>query len=130
MTKIIISVALAAMLILYISSCGKKVEEDSRGDAKGLYKRTCSLTQAYIDSISVAKDTLELNDLLDRYEERVDALNMEVESETDFKLTEGENDTIIQLLERLSHVRRERLRALGATLPADSAALHIADSLR
>ena len=118
--KIIAAAAIAAAMGCGIVSCGNEKKEDAHAEASGLYQRTCKLTRQYIDSIRSAKDTTELNQLLERYEAMLDRLNFEVPADTDYNLTEGENDTISQLMLQLSRARIERLKALGASLPADT----------
>lgn len=115
--------AIAVMLgILSLSwSCGGEKSVDEHAEASGLYKRTCMLTRQYIDSIKSAKDTVTLNALLERYEEMLDRMNFEVEPDTDYQLSEGENDTISMLMDQLAKAREERLKVLRKA-PADSVA--------
>ncbi len=103
-----------ALCLLMVGACQQKKDEEKLSDAEILYNKTCSLTRLYIDSIKNAKDTLALHQMLDRYEERIDELNMSVKADSDLDLTEGQNDTIMQLLDKLAIARMDRMKELAS----------------
>lgn len=96
------------------AGCAREKKDNDRAESSALYHRTCTLTEQYIDSLKQAKDSTEVNRLLDVYEERIDELNFDVAPDTDYKLSEGENDTIAMLMDRLAATRAERLKTLDA----------------
>lgn len=107
-------VAVAIMSTCYvISACTREQKDDNSQEASSLYERTCQLTRQYIDSIKVAKDSTQVANLIDRYEVALDKMNFDVSADTDFNLTEGQNDTINQLMEQMSAVRHARLKAMA-----------------
>lgn len=110
---------MSALLAVASGACKSESKDVKADAASGLYERTCRLTRVYIDSIKNAKDTTQVADLLERYELTLDKINFEVTPDTDYNLTEGQNDTIEMLMQKLSAAREARLRALDAT-PGDT----------
>lgn len=115
-------VVLILIMSVIITACRDNSEKSDSGDATHLYNEICRTTQLYTDSMLNASDSIMLNALLTRYEERIDRLNFEVRADTDFSLTEGENDTIFQLITRLTETRRQRLQYLSGFSGNDSIA--------
>lgn len=108
---------------LVISACTREKNDDNSQEAMSLYERTCQLTRQYIDSIKMAKDSTQVANLIDRYETALDKMNFDVSPDTDFDLTEGQNDTINMLMEQMSAVRHARLNAMAIreeNAPSDS----------
>ena len=83
--------------------------------AQDLYHTTCNVAQAYIDSIQSAKDSTQVHKLMENFEQRIEEINTNVKPDTDYGLTEGENDTIALLLDRISEVRSARLKSLSVS---------------
>lgn len=102
-------------LSLGIFSCKSDKNESERNAAVELYSLTCEVANSYIDSLSNAKDSIEVNRLFEAFDARIDEINMSVRPDTDYELSEDENDTIAQLLDRISEVRSERLKALRSS---------------
>ena len=85
--------------------------------------------KSYIDSIAVAKDSSSIYSLLSRYETRLAKINMDAPPQTDLKITEGNNDTLMQLansLRTLSHIRLNSLSHRDSlySVPADTLPEH------
>lgn len=123
--KRIIKVLTLLLLAGVGTGCKKEMKDPKPAEARALFESTCELTRSYIDSIKIAKDTAMLHQLITNFEERIDNLNMSSAPDIDYSLTEGENDTIMQLLDRLSAARAERLKALASktdsiTTPSES----------
>lgn len=85
-------------------SCRGEQEANDNTDINTLFKGTCKLTTVYIDSIKTAKDSAELESLMERYDVRVTELNFRVAADTDLRLSEGQNDTIIQLMDSIRKI--------------------------
>lgn len=107
----ILKIVALSLVGLMMSSCIKEKVNFAHQESLKLYEKMCNLTQSYIDSIEAAKDSTQINSLIDRYEASVDKLNYEVTPDTDYLLTEGQNDTILLLMLRLSDIRDERLHS-------------------
>lgn len=102
-------------LCLVMTSCKGNKPEEVNSDAQDLYHTTCNVAQAYIDSIQSAKDSTQVHKLMENFEQRIEEINTNVKSDTDYGLTEGENDTIALLLDRISEVRSARLKSLSVS---------------
>lgn len=121
MRKSISAVTALTMLMLVSVACGKKESNPNRDAARSLYEKVTALTRNYTDSIIAASDTVRVNELLQQFEEKIDKMNFDVPANTDYSLTEGENDTISLLLEKMAKVRRDKFKELSAlSHPTDS----------
>lgn len=113
-----------ALIFLLLASVGCRQEEKNveRDQAVLLYNRICSAALVYTDSISKAQDSTSVDSLRDRFEERLVEINYAAIPDTDYSLSEGENDTIKMRLDSLVAMHARRLRELGErkTLPVDS----------
>lgn len=84
-----------------------------REQADQLYKRICSTTVLYIDSIKTAKDSTAVESLFERFEERLVKINYESIPDTDYSISEDQNDTIYIHLDSIRRVRLHKLEDLG-----------------
>ncbi len=101
----------ALMLALIASAgCGKSDDNSARIEADALYRNVVSLTRKYTDSLRLAKDSTTVNGLMLRYEAAIARLNMDAPPETDFNLTEDQNDTIHALQKRMLGLRDNILK--------------------
>lgn len=98
---------------LCFSACGKSVDENRSQDEDKLFESTCRLTKQYIDSLEHAPDSAALNAIMARFDNQLTSLNFSVRAETDYRLTEGRNDTIASLLDSLRRIYDERLHNLA-----------------
>lgn len=103
--------AMGVGIVLTLCACSREEKKVDQHETSGLYIKMCNLTRSYTDSIMAAKDSTQLTQLLDRYELRVDALNFEVSPDTDYQLSEGQNDTIVMLMQKLQEARDSRLHS-------------------
>lgn len=108
-----LAITLSLVGILFFTGCRKEQSTGSHEEAARLYAKICKATALYTDSILHAKDTTTLYALLERFEDRLEAINYEALPDTDYNLTEGENDTISMALDSLISARIRRLRELG-----------------
>lgn len=117
------SFPIVILLMLFISAgCRHEESNVDREEASLLYKRICDAAILYTDSISKAQDSASVETLRDRFEELMVEINYASVPDTDYSLTEGENDTIKMMLDSLVSIRRLRLEELGKPkeLPVDS----------
>lgn len=103
---------LSLLSLLSFLSCTHLEEQNNDGDAKSLAEQTMVLYQNYIDSISLAKDSVTYNHLISNFENRITKLNYSFPPNTDLNLTFVDNDSIMKLNERLVKIRREKLNEL------------------
>lgn len=118
----LIAVATAGILILGFGACGGNQEDKLRADARALYERTVKLNRAYSDSIVQARDSATLDRLDAAYEAALEKLNFGFPAETDYGISEGENDTLRSLSARYVFLRDSMLSVVGnnAHLAADT----------
>lgn len=124
-------VASSSLLLgLVIStSCRRPVPDSHREDAVDLYSKSVKLIRQYIDSLSNAVDSAEVIRINNRFEHDLTALNFKYPSETCLEISEGENDTLTNLTERLIQVRDSAFyrfahpELFADTITADSIAI-------
>lgn len=87
-------------LILFIS-CHKPQGNPLRSEAMELYSKSVRLLKVYTDSIANATDSASLLDLQERFTSALTTLNFKYPSETCLEISEGENDTLTNLTERI-----------------------------
>ncbi len=111
--RLILGLLTVGMITWSLHSCRDEERNNEREQAVTLYQRTCRAASIYTDSLSKAKDSTEVTDLFNRFEERLVEINYSVLPDTDYGLSEGENDTIKMMLDTLLAVHDLRLRQLG-----------------
>ncbi|MBD5328825.1 MAG: hypothetical protein HDS03_02865 [Bacteroides sp.] len=87
-------------LFLFIS-CHKPQGNPLRPEAMELYSKSVRLMNLYSDSIANATDSASLFELQERFTSALTALNFKYPSETCLEISEGENDTLTNLTERI-----------------------------
>lgn len=96
---------------LQLASCRQTVVDSHREDAIDLYKKSRKMMKLYIDSFSNASDSATLLELEERFTHDLTALNFKYPSETCLEISEGENDTLTNLTERIVFLRDSLLYA-------------------
>lgn len=109
--KILRIVNLLPIFILIVAAvgCGNKGEENRDAEARKLFDGMCRLTSLYLDSIESAKDSVRVNALMENYDTKITELNFSVKPDTDFQLTQGENDTIAMMVDSIRRVYDRKL---------------------
>ncbi len=102
--------ALGFSALLPLTSCKEKTDKNSHIHAAHLFEKSIVLLRAYTDSLSTARDSAHVESLARAYESKINAVNFEFPPETDLKLTQEENDSLIKLTDRLVAARRDRLK--------------------
>lgn len=126
--KIIFSFC-AVALLFGIAACGSREKVKDRSDAGSLYQQILSLTEEYTKKISAAGDSASWAILCAEYEDRLDKVNFSFPSDTDLLLTEGQNDTITDLIMDFIKIRDERIESImhpvvvGDSISQDSVAI-------
>lgn len=109
--RLLIYLILGITTILPFASCKKNQTSPDRRLQRDLFVKSVEILNKNIDMIQQANDSISL-DSIDRIcENNLITLNFRFPPETDFHLTESENDTLINLIMRFNHIR-DSLRSL------------------
>lgn len=100
---------IAVMMILAAGGCGRRADNTARKNARDLYLKSSKLLRAYADSMEAAKDSATLLALEARLNDSMTRLNFEYPTETDLEISEGENDTLVNLTSRCVLLRDSML---------------------
>lgn len=111
--KINLSTAFLLIPGLITVSCGSNATDTSDMDSEKLFHETRSLTLTYIDSLNKANDSTAVKGLYERFDNKLTELNFSVAADTDYRIDEGQNDTIAVLLDSIRRVYDGRLYRLG-----------------
>lgn len=103
--KSLVYMILLVALITGVASCVRKSEISLRGEARELYLESRRITGIYLDSISKAQDSASLLGMCERYDEAITRLNYSHAAGADYDISEGENDTLINLSGRFIALR-------------------------
>ena len=85
------------IFLLCLFSCKNKENKVDYEQSNKLFSGTISLIQEYTDSLRMAKDSTEVFRIVENFNDRLTRLNYTVDPETDYLLTQEENDSIIFL---------------------------------
>lgn len=128
--RILFYISVAAVCVMALWGCGAKNDDSRAANARALFERSVRLNAQYTDSMRAARDSATILRLSEQYEEALTQLNFEYPADTDPDMSEGENDTLINLTRRFVTLRDSLLYRLAHplvlrpdSLPADSAAL-------
>ena len=112
----------ATSAICMLSACGSDKPARDRSDAISLFKEVTSLTESYTGKIKVAPDSASWAAVSTEFEDSLDKVNFRFPPDTDLLLTEGQNDTIAQLIVRYIKARDRRIHDIIHPLPPDTVA--------
>lgn len=103
---------LSVCLIISVS-CRKKEESHGEDEARELFKNSIELISKYTEDIKLANDSSSVDSLYKDFEKEISNVNFSFPPETDFKLSEQENDSIFDLLLKLNLTRKVKLESLN-----------------
>lgn len=110
--------------VMLFSSCVRNNIPVSHEAAGQMFEKSIQLLATYTDSISKASDSIQVEALINAYEYKINAVNFEFPPDTDLRLTEEENDSLIKMTDRLVEARKERLNyfahPVNVMVPTDS----------
>lgn len=107
-------------LPLIAASCSGGGDDGSHDAASRLFAKSEHLLRTYIDSIENARDSATLQSVVHNFDGRITAVNYEFPPDTDLKMTEEENDSLIKLYQRMERVRQHRDSVVMHKIPNDS----------
>lgn len=104
------------------SGCESHQTDQSRVNARGLYTESLKTITLYSDSMLHAKDSATVERLNEGLDEALTRLNSGYPPETDFSITEGENDTLSVVTRHFIEIRDSLLTGFAGVSanPADS----------
>lgn len=102
---------LAFLLTLFVClSCSKKEDDSNIREAQVLFQETVTLISDYITKIQNTKDSSEIVNLMVELDKKLTDINFSYPSNTDFNLSEQDNDSIFKLMKLLKELRQEKLK--------------------
>lgn len=119
--------SLFAAPLLMLFSCAGSGNDTSHLLAAKLFEKTAKAIASYTDSIADAPDSASLHRMTQGINDRLVKIAWEFPADTDLKLSEEENDSLIHMLDRLAALTKEKSR--GFELASDSAACVQNDSV-
>lgn len=102
--------------ILGLVSCQEKKKVSDMGNANILFVKTTQLLIEKTSEIEQLSDSMALIGLEEEINKALTTINFSVPPQTDFLLSEQENDSIIKLMENFKESLQERYKALSATI--------------
>lgn len=109
-------IVLGLLALIPATGCSKNNRDTDRRTQRDLFYQSISLLEKNTNTIINTTDSAKLDSVYNLYEEELTALNLKFPPETDFKMTESENDTLITLITRINHLRDSLLKSF-ATKP-------------
>lgn len=97
------------LFVCVMLSCHRPSSDSRRLMAHEIYLQNIKLLNQYSDSISLANDSLTINNILTRYDEVLAKLYFSYPPEIDIEMTEAENDTLAQFTLKLLKLKNEQL---------------------
>ncbi|MDE6076720.1 MAG: hypothetical protein K2G29_03225 [Muribaculaceae bacterium] len=122
--KHISRLSMIILLPFSLCCCKEKNDENSNIAADKLFEKSLLLLTAYTDSLKTAKDSAHVESLARAFESKINAVNFEFPPDTDLKLSQEENDSLIKMTDRLVDARISRLKWFATpsqdSVPTDS----------
>lgn len=98
-----------AILGTVLAGCKSESKEKDRSDADKMFARICKLTKEYTEKLSEAPDSATWAEVYNEFEDKLEKISFSYPPDTDLLLTEGQNDTIQNLLEEIVKVKKEKI---------------------
>lgn len=86
-------------------SCSSKDNGSRKPEARSLYEKSFQLTTLYTDSLIAARDSAEVERLSKAYSDALTELNYSFPADIDLEISEGENDTLKNVVLRYAVLR-------------------------
>jgi hypothetical protein len=108
---------LVIVSLIMVIGVGCSHDDDSSAKLKAddLFIKSCKLTESYCNKLKHAPDSASVAAIMEEYRERITKLNLQYPQDTDVLLTEGQNDTLVMLTNKLLTIRNQRLAPLDTT---------------
>lgn len=106
--------------IFFLSSCVGKKNNSLPDESGELFKKSEQLIRLYIDSITTAKDSTGLINIISNFDSKITNLNYSFPPDTDLKMSEQENDSLIHLFRKLENAKQRQDSIIMKKVPKDS----------
>ena len=106
--------------IFFLSSCVGKKSNSIPDESGELFKKSEQLIRLYIDSITTAKDSTSLINIINNFDSKITNLNYSFPPDTDLKMSEQENDSLIHLFKKLENAKQRQDSIIMKKFPKDS----------
>lgn len=104
-------------LFFLFSSCAAKDSTENNEEARELFEHSSLLILEIKNKIGMASDSLHVDSLLQIFDKRIVEINFSKHPETDFKLTEEENDSLYKLIKELKLKSEEKYQEFAIQIP-------------
>ena len=109
----LLSYSLLFILTLFLIACHNQDTKSRSDQTDILFNSTIRLLSDYTGLIKDAQDSLQVETLLEEVDKGLTSLNFSLPPETDLKLSEQENDSIIKLMEIFKQEVKNKLVTLS-----------------
>ena len=106
-------------LFLFLGSCRKQEEHKGDAEARELFKQSAEFIVDITNQMKETKDSVSIDSLSAVFEKKITEINFAFPPQTDFKLTQQENDSIYKLQENLRRIKEEKLKEFSQ-IPLDT----------
>lgn len=118
-SKILLSVVALASITGYVS-CRNGKDDNGHAMARQLFMKSVSLIRTYTDSIGNVSDSASFQRMTRGFEDNIVKVNFQFPPDTDLRMTQEENDSLINMLDSLVAVIHRKEKELGKALAVDS----------
>ena len=129
MNKIIYrNICKASVLCISLCTLFSCRNNDNKNDhimAEQLFLKSTRLIEVYTDSIRDVQDSMSFHRMRNEFDDKLAKINFQFPPDTDLKLTQEENDSLIRMLQKLIKVTKEKEKFL---LHGDSISTIMPDS--
>ena len=87
-----------ALLFFFHISCVKEKQPTDNKESHELFSKSAELILSVTSQIEAARDSSSIDSILNAFDKNLTDINFSVPPETDYKLTEEENDSIYYLI--------------------------------
>lgn len=101
--------ALISLGIMVLAGCHAENRVIDRNDANDMFQSITTLTKKYTAKMSSVSDSAEWAVLCTAFEDSLDKINFRYPPDTDLLLSEGQNDTIMSLMQEYIKVRDSKI---------------------
>ncbi len=102
------------------ASCRDGKDDNGHAMARQLFMKSVSLIRTYTDSIGNVSDSASFQRMTRGFEDNIVKVNFQFPPDTDLRMTQEENDSLINMLDSLVSVIHKKEKELGKALAADS----------
>lgn len=107
-----IFITFSLVVMASLAACQPQKKERDRSSAHEMFEHISSLTKSYIRQIEAAEDSATWARVCLEYEDSLDKVNFTYPPDTDLLLSEGQNDTLVNLSRAYVHARDSRIHEI------------------